>query len=624
MFKEVSKEELLLISVFTVLGTSFWVLLLEFFSGVYVLNLMTLSINGAILYLLFLFAPVLLKYWRIRSFLELNRGLVFIVGTLGFLSYYFSNAFVKVFFLGLGFAGVFTGFIIYWRDEKKIRNIALNGLLIGLIVSLLLKYAWFSRSIVWLSWFSVLVFMLLISAASYYLQSIRGGVLLSDYEVIKKEWWITGIGFGVLLFFTHWLFSSYGVIPRWSSLDPEKTGIFVVTGLIIGFIFKDNELFQSVYAWLIFFIGGILLSYENGFSAFMGGLLMSLVLPGLWTAIIQRFKGFDLGRSTSLGVIIYVLLSMFSIFTVVYDYVPGGYLFKEREEIILIVSSLLLLTIFLRVKDVFIFKFNRKTISKSALWGLIIWLVILLPIVFSGRSLLVEPTSASAHGPIIALQYNIQQGFDSKGIVNFRGVAKIIRSTGATIVGLEETETMRISAGNRDVAAWLGETLKMNVFEGPRPKDSTFGNALLTVYPILSAKAEILPSHGELAVLIVARLLINSTVVNVLVAHFGEYFDDRLAQAKKTAEIINSLTGPIILLGDFNSVPGSEQINEIMKTGVNNTYLVLNGNNQVPTTLDGSKMIDMIFYKGLTATRCEVLTWAEASDHYPVIGVSSL
>ena len=61
-----------------------------------------------------------------------------------------------------------------------------------------------------------------------------------------------------------------------------------------------------------------------------------------------------------------------------------------------------------------------------------------------------------------------------------------------------------------------------------------------------------------------------------------------------------------------------------MSTGVNNAYLVLNGNNQVPTTLDGSKMIDMIFYKGLTATRCDVLTWAKASDHYPVIGVFSL
>ncbi len=638
------KKQSILLAGLVWLGTSFWILLLEFFSDIYLLNLMTLSINGAILYLFLLYIPIFLGYWKFRAFLELNRGLLFSIGAIGYMSFYFSSPFLRGFLLGIGTTALLTGFIIYWKDKPTIRKIALEGFLLGLLVSLLLKMAWFSRSILWYSWWTVLIGIILLSFSSYIVQVFRGELIAHVEKVSKTSPWLLGINFGLLLFITHWLFSGYGVIPRWENLNPEKHGILVIVCLGLGiisiaFLNNSNEKSEIIHFSkyinnstvlisfsVILLLAGAVFSYNYGIMGEIGGLIIAFLLPILWFYTINMFDYFSYGKSVFLGITVYILMAVFSIFTVVFDYVPGGYIFRGAEEILLMIS-LLVLTVFLGflMDKIKITQDNEKNNGlKRFVLVFLIFILIFTPVVFTGRTLLVSKNNASINGPIIALQYNIQQGFDAKGNINFEEVAEVIRNIHATIVGLQETETMRISTGNKDIAWWLGETLKMYVFEGPSPKDSTFGNAILSLYPFISTEAIILPSRGEYAVLLVAKVIVNGTVINVLSAHFGGYEDDRQAQAEKTAEIIKSLNGPIILLGDFNSVPGSIQINTILRSGVSDAFYAIHGDNYVPTTVSGTNTIDFIFYSGVSVVSCDVLTWTTASDHYPVLGVFTL
>ncbi|MFX1514158.1 MAG: endonuclease/exonuclease/phosphatase family protein, partial [Promethearchaeota archaeon] len=197
---------------------------------------------------------------------------------------------------------------------------------------------------------------------------------------------------------------------------------------------------------------------------------------------------------------------------------------------------------------------------------------------------------------------------------------QVIRDTKASIIGLQETDTLRVSSANRDIVEWLAEDLDMNSFAGPKTRDSTFGNALLSAYTIQSNQAIILPSEGELAILLVSAVKVNSTVVNVLNAHFGEDEEDRTAQAEKTIEIINELTEPVILLGDFNSEPNSSQIQAILDAGMNDAYADAHDGEHVSTTGQTDKAtIDFVFYRGLTLESAEVIVESNTSDHYPVL-----
>ncbi len=108
--------------------------------------------------------------------------------------------------------------------------------------------------------------------------------------------------------------------------------------------------------------------------------------------------------------------------------------------------------------------------------------------------------------PIIAAQLNARQGYGSDGFVNFEQLADFFNKYSPHIIALEETETQRPWAANRDMVEYLTWKLHLNSLYGLRSSRSTLGVALLTNLPILSSSIETMPSHGDLGLLLSARL----------------------------------------------------------------------------------------------------------------------
>jgi endonuclease/exonuclease/phosphatase family metal-dependent hydrolase len=258
-------------------------------------------------------------------------------------------------------------------------------------------------------------------------------------------------------------------------------------------------------------------------------------------------------------------------------------------------------------------------------------LVSIIGIIFIGTIVSAIATSpfprepAGSPASIKVVTFNIQQGFDIEGNLNFSGILTDLRNIDADIIGLQESDTCRISSGNGDIVRFLANKLRMYSYFGPKTVTGTFGIALLSKYPILNAQTHYMYSSGEQTATIEAQIIIQATTYNVFVTHFGEDEYDKLKQAEKIVEITTSKSNSI-LLGDFNFRPWSEQYN-LTTTVLDDAWLVI-----WPTGIDDqgyngytnnwqnpTGQIDFIFVSSdITLTDCRVVRDAHSSDHMPV------
>jgi endonuclease/exonuclease/phosphatase family metal-dependent hydrolase len=109
----------------------------------------------------------------------------------------------------------------------------------------------------------------------------------------------------------------------------------------------------------------------------------------------------------------------------------------------------------------------------------------------------------------------------------------------------------------------------------------------------------------------------------VYVTHLGETEEDRTTQASEILQILSENANRKILIGDFNSLPDSEQMRALtqvlddawIKAG--NLHMDPLGNTS--SALEPVKRIDYILTSGdLTVKTCEVIRNVYGSDHLPV------
>jgi endonuclease/exonuclease/phosphatase family metal-dependent hydrolase len=214
-------------------------------------------------------------------------------------------------------------------------------------------------------------------------------------------------------------------------------------------------------------------------------------------------------------------------------------------------------------------------------------------------------------------------------------IAKVIAEFSADIVGLQELDLSRRRSGGVDQAGLIAEQLGWHRYFHPalRRGDEHFGNAILSRYPLGLRRASDLPgkspfycreNRGAISMDVETPL----GLVHIINTHFGLGRGERLLQAQMLTgtEWIGATPPetPLIVLGDFNTLPGSRTHRALTKDlrEVRKLVRPIGPRGTFPTSLPRFAF-DHIFINGavqplsLTVHRTPLARMA--SDHFPLI-----
>ena len=337
-----------------------------------------------------------------------------------------------------------------------------------------------------------------------------------------------------------------------------------------------------------------------------------LVQPGTTVKQVGAFLG-----TASVSLVVFILLSAFSLN---YAYVPGMNILRGQISTIMMAAGVLTLVFVVwyrgnPIKDTT--KIKNKSRMLTAALG-----VIIIAGTWSGPALYQSHPAPENEG-LVVVTYNIQQGFNTRGKITPWEILEPLTQISPHILGLQESDTDRISSTNVDIVQWLAHKLNMYTYFGPETRQQTYGVAILSTFPLYNTETYYLTSVGEQTVLIRADIWWRGEPLSVYVTHLGETEEDRTAQVSEILQILSENANRKILIGDFNSLPDSEQMKALtqvlddawIKAG--NLHMDPLGNTS--SALEPVKRIDYILVSGdLTVKTCEVIRHVYGSDHLPV------
>ncbi|TZF86025.1 endonuclease (plasmid) [Pedobacter sp. BS3] len=227
------------------------------------------------------------------------------------------------------------------------------------------------------------------------------------------------------------------------------------------------------------------------------------------------------------------------------------------------------------------------------------------------------------------MSYNIHIGNPPSKPANYRdlsAIASVINIEKPDLVALSEVDNKTQRSGvTVDQAKELGKLTGMYYFftKAMDYQGGEYGDAVLSRFPILESTRYVLPTTGSgfeprsVAMITVEK---EGRKFHFAATHLDHTAEDanRILQANELVKIINQLSIPLIIAGDWNAQPSSQPI-EILKqtltpTCVNNCLLTF------PATKP-DRTIDYIMYKPLEKFKVlnlRTVNETYASDHLPL------
>lgn len=173
------------------------------------------------------------------------------------------------------------------------------------------------------------------------------------------------------------------------------------------------------------------------------------------------------------------------------------------------------------------------------------------------------------------MTYNVHSTIGMDGKPSPVRISEVIAECHPTIVALQELDAGLVRTAMIDQSHQIAASLEMSYhFQATiRVEEGEYGNAVLSSYPMRLVKASALPARlvnrrFERRGAIWTEVDLEGEKVQVFATHFGLNWRERIAQAE---EIVGpewlghpDCRGPVILCGDFNSIPFSTPYRRIL------------------------------------------------------------
>ena len=162
---------------------------------------------------------------------------------------------------------------------------------------------------------------------------------------------------------------------------------------------------------------------------------------------------------------------------------------------------------------------------------------------------------------------------------------------------------------------------------------SKAGNVLLSRYPLSSSSSTLLSNDRGVAQVAIS---VNGVNVNLFSTHVD--YDNaawRTAQIKEAIQWIGSFAEPRIVMGDFNTVPGTSDYS-LMATPYQDSWVAAKSAGTATSyntsgATHGASRFDYVFYSRVVAVSLQSVNVPDtrvngvfASDHDPVVAVFTL
>ena len=226
------------------------------------------------------------------------------------------------------------------------------------------------------------------------------------------------------------------------------------------------------------------------------------------------------------------------------------------------------------------------------------------------------------------LAYNVHHGAGNDEVLDLERIAALIRSLEPDLVALQEIDDRTRRTGGVDQAARLGELTGMEPVFGPFMdyQGGRYGMAVFSKLAFTDAINHQLPPGPEPRTSVAIRVRLPGDAGELVFAgiHFYRTEEERLAQAGRLLEILKAETAPVILAGDFNSMPGSPVMELIGETFA----IPAKGADRLTFPSDApAREIDFIAYRPaarFAVIEQRVIDEPVASDHRPLLLVVEL
>ncbi len=453
--------------------------------------------------------------------------------------------------------------------------------------------------------------------------------------VNMREFLLTWFALSLLFFLLLNVFTNPNTILRYSLLDYETSAytfysytvalaLTVIVLIIASYVEKELTTWK-LYTIVLFLVAFAVLTVAvNDMSAIMWNLFALVFSTLLLGLALQRLTwnkkriviGFTVFNT------VYLIFSVLNALTFVYAYIPGAGFLRDASRPLFALTAVFiggsLIVAWMHGKTLNIKPIFRNKENKYRLLALVMLVMVTVSFV-PGYYNSIKPIQNNST-TITVMTYNIHQGFTMNNQIELDKLVKTIKSEEPDIIGLQEVDTGRITSAYRDQLLYLSENLNMHSYFAPA-LGNAYGVAALTKYNAIGKHYYKLPSQLEQRVLLHLKIDIGYTTINFFTVHLGLTTQERLNQLQEVMKIINNTEGPIILTGDFNAEPDTQEINMVKKTLMDAREIAetTTGSAETWPSNNPEIRIDYIFISKHFAVKNYKTVRTLSSDHLPVI-----